>query len=64
MNNSKPLKIKAREKLEKDSDLLIDQIREIDDNCPKDQSSLTICDNFMLKVENAILEVTELIKYT
>lgn len=59
IEDSEPLRIrvKAHNKLEKDSDLLIDQIRAIDNRCFK-HGPLTKCDTvIMKKVHQAILEV-------
>lgn len=59
VENSEPLRIrvKANNKLEKDSDLLIDQIRAID-NIRLKQGPLAKCDDvFMKKVHKEILEV-------
>ena len=59
INDAEPLRIriKAYNKLEKDSDLLVDQIRAID-NKRLNMGPLTKCDeNFMRKVHKAILEV-------
>ena|SRR5689334_5332630 len=51
------IRIKAHNRLEKDSDLLIDQIRAID-NKRLNIGPLTICDkDFMIKVHKAIFEV-------
>jgi mRNA interferase MazF len=59
IEDSEPLRIrvKAYNQLEKDSDLLIDQIRAINNRRFK-QGPFTKCDNiFMKKVHKAILEV-------
>ncbi len=60
IDNAEPLRIriKAKENLKKDSDLLIDQIRAVDNNRLQSHGPLTKCDDdFMLEVKQAILEV-------
>ncbi len=53
------IRIKAREKLKKDSDLLIDQLRAID-NRRLLEGPLVQCDlHFMQKVQRAILDVID-----
>ena len=59
VEDSEPLRIriKAHNQLEKDSDLLIDQIRAIDNRRFR-QGPFTKCDNILMKkVHKAILEV-------
>lgn len=59
IEDSEPLRIrmKANDQLEKDSDLLVDQIRAIDNRRFK-QGPLTKCDDLLMKkVHQAILEV-------
>lgn len=60
INNAKPLRlrVKAQDKLKKDSDLLMDQMRAIDNERLK-EGPLTRCDaQFMREVYHAVLEVT------
>ena len=59
IDNAEPLRIriKAQDKLEKNSDILIDQIRAID-NKRLDENILTICDKaFLYKVYKAVFEI-------
>jgi len=59
ISNSEPLRIrmKAQDLLEKDSDLLIDQIRAIDNNRLVKGPFTKCSEKFMHKVQSAILEV-------
>ncbi|OJX11143.1 MAG: transcription elongation factor GreAB [Caedibacter sp. 37-49] len=61
IEDAEPLRIRilSQENLENDSDLVIDQIRAID-NKRLTQGPLAKCDNkFMKKVQNAILEIID-----
>jgi mRNA interferase MazF len=59
VDDAEPLRIRinSRDKLKKESDLLIDQIRAID-NKRLSIGPLTVCDKrFMLRIQNAVIEI-------